>query len=428
MVAARGTIAGVGSSSKAAQSRALAQERVVVDRSAVHTVSKIVLTLLPYLQLQLSYMAASGALVLLADFLCGRSSRLKARPRLRALATLVALAVPLTAWVIGVKIVDDIHSTYQFIGIAFGFYAAAIWLPLLVLVRMARRHELDRALAAACTIAILGGQYSLWIEPNRLATCTYTIAFPQWPADEPPLRVVHISDLQTVGECAREHRVAATINAMHADLIVFTGDYVSGPFFDPEPAIAAARAFLTSLDKPKYGIVCIAGHSESEKVRARVFDGLDVRYLRNEELRIDLGGSHGRRELRLFGARTLGIDLSKLAAVREPGVVNVVATHEPDVSWDLQGRNVDLHLAGHTHGGQIAFPWIGAPLTLSSLPNRFARGLHEFGDHLIHVNPGIGMEGDNAPRIRFLCPPEVDLLLLEGGGEPRRPSEPPSRS
>jgi predicted MPP superfamily phosphohydrolase len=373
-------------------------------------------------------MLASAVLVLAVDRLCGRSARLAQSPRLRALATLIALGVPLAAWVVGVKIVDDIHSTYQFIGIAFGFYAAAIWLPLLVLVRMARARKLDRVLGCACAVAILGGQYALWIEPNRLVTSTYTIAFPQWPEGEPPLRVVHISDLQTVGECEREHRAAAMINSMQPDMIVITGDYVSGPFFDAGPAIAAARAFLASLQRPKYGIVCIAGHCEPERVRGEVFAGLDVRYLRNEELEIDLGGAHGPRKLRLFGALTQGIDLSKLATRRESGLVTLVATHEPDASWELEHRGVDLHLAGHTHGGQIAFPLLGAPLTLSSLPRRFARGLHEFGDHLIEINPGIGMEGDNAPRIRFLCPPEIDLLLLTGGGAPRNPSQPPQRS
>jgi len=99
------------------------------------------LTVLPYLKLQLGYMLASGALVLVVDRLCGLSARLAQRPRLRALAALIALGVPIFAWVAGVKIVDDIHSTYQFIGIAFGFYAAAIWLPLLALVRMARARK-----------------------------------------------------------------------------------------------------------------------------------------------------------------------------------------------------------------------------------------------------------------------------------------------
>jgi predicted MPP superfamily phosphohydrolase len=65
---------------------------------------------------------------------------------------------------------------------------------------------------------------------------------------------------------------------------------------------------------------------------------------------------------------------------------------------------------------------------LSTVPRRFARGLHTFGDHLIHVNPGIGMEGDNAPRMRINCPPEIDLLLLGGGGGVRASEPVPERS
>ena len=85
----------------------------------------------------------------------------------------------------------------------------------------------------------------------------------------------------------------------------------------------------------------------------------------------------------------------------------------PDVSDRLDGLGIDLHLAGHTHGGQIVVPLYGPPVTLSSLPRRYARGLHPFGDHLINVAAGIGMEGNHAPRIRFLCPPEICVIEIE---------------
>jgi predicted MPP superfamily phosphohydrolase len=68
------------------------------------------------------------------------------------------------------------------------------------------------------------------------------------------------------------------------------------------------------------------------------------------------------------------------------------------------------------------------PNPLSAIPRSFARGLHGFGDHFIHVSPGIGMEGNHAPQIRFACPPEIDLLLLRGGGAIREPAPVPPRS
>lgn len=372
--------------------------------------------MLPYVQLQLLYAAASGLAVLALDLSLGRSERWARRPRVRVGVVGIALALPALAWFAAVKAFDHPHSTWQFSAIAVVFYALALWLPALATVHALRTRagaRRDPALVFASAGAVAVGQLALWIEPNRLVVDTTRVEIASWPAAAEPLRVVHVSDLQTVGACERERRAADAVNALRPDLIVFTGDYVAGPFFDPEPAIAAARAFLAALERPRHGIVCVAGHSENEAIRRRVLEGFDVAYLRNEEIEIALDGA---RRLRVFGAPAQGADFSRLAPRRESGLATIVVTHEPDVSRELDGRLVDLHFAGHTHGGQVALPCFGPPLTLSALPRRFARGLHAIGDHRLHVNPGIGMEGNHAPRIRFLCPPEVDLVLLAGAG------------
>jgi predicted MPP superfamily phosphohydrolase len=108
-----------------------------------------------------------------------------------------------------------------------------------------------------------------------------------------------------------------------------------------------------------------------------------------------------------------GDDLTALALVERArdGDLRVVLGHRPDFVKALAGRTrVDLALAGHTHGGQIVVPGFGAPITLSSLPRRYASGLHLFEGIPLHVNPGIGMERLTAPQVRFLCPPEVSVL------------------
>lgn len=381
--------------------------------------------MLPYLQVQLCYALAAAIAVAALDRWASQRAVLARSTRRRAVAVAVGLAVPLAGWMVFVRAIDHSHSTYQFASVALGFYSGLIWLPLAVLVR-ALRSPRDPWLAGVCGALLITGQYALWIEPNRLVTSTHELRLAQW-ADGEPLRLVHISDLQTVGECGREREAARRINELAPDLIVVTGDYVAGPFFDSEPAIAAARRFFTELARPRLGIVCVPGHSESERVRARVLEGLGLEYLCNREIELDCGAG---RRLRIFGTRTLfqGFDLSGLRARAEPGLATLVASHEPDISWELDGHGVDLHLAGHTHGGQIALPGYGPPLTLSALPRRFARGLHPFGDHLLHVSAGLGMEGNHAPRIRFCCPPAIDLLLIDGGGE-RRPAAPvPGRS
>jgi predicted MPP superfamily phosphohydrolase len=72
-------------------------------------------------------------------------------------------------------------------------------------------------------------------------------------------------------------------------------------------------------------------------------------------------------------------------------------------------------LSGHTHGGQVALPWIGPIFTNSPLPNRIgAGGLHERAGTRLYVSRGVGMEAGFAPPIRFLCRPEISLLILRG--------------
>jgi uncharacterized protein len=71
---------------------------------------------------------------------------------------------------------------------------------------------------------------------------------------------------------------------------------------------------------------------------------------------------------------------------------------------------IDLVLAGHTHGGQVVLPLLGPPHTAIRLPRRYAGGLNDYGGIALHVSRGIGMERGFAPPVRFLCPPEVCVV------------------
>jgi len=74
---------------------------------------------------------------------------------------------------------------------------------------------------------------------------------------------------------------------------------------------------------------------------------------------------------------------------------------------------IDLYLCGHTHGGQIRLPLYGAMITSSRLGKQFEMGHYQINGTHLYVNRGVGLEGLGAPRIRFLCPPEVVLFTLD---------------
>ena len=91
------------------------------------------------------------------------------------------------------------------------------------------------------------------------------------------------------------------------------------------------------------------------------------------------------------------------------GPYHIVLGHRPD--YALGRIDADLLLAGHTHGGQVRLPFVGPLLTLSRLPRSWAVGRSELpGGQTLYVSRGVGMERGGAPRIRFLCPPELVVI------------------
>ena len=96
---------------------------------------------------------------------------------------------------------------------------------------------------------------------------------------------------------------------------------------------------------------------------------------------------------------------------KRPDHFRLVLGHAPDFA--LGKINADLLVTGHTHGGQVRLPWIGPIIILSRVPNSWAAGLTELpGGGKLLVSRGIGMERGYAPRIRFLCRPELMVIDL----------------
>ncbi|MEM7516151.1 MAG: metallophosphoesterase, partial [Planctomycetota bacterium] len=365
-----------------------------------------------YLRLQLLILAGSGILT----YLCWRVSGLMLPENLRdrPLPRLI-LASPfgIFASLAAPAIVGSIWPmrTSMFLTVAIAFHALWLWGPLLLFGqdwRNTRSESGGSWLARLLFVALpLVGIYAMFIEPNRLVIHRERLEFAVWPEGAEPLRLVHLSDLQTTGIVEREHRALAMIAELEPDLIVVTGDLVAGPLPDGGEGVEAARHFLGKLEAP-LGVFVVDGHCEPEEVRDEVMRGLDVTLLRNDSTTIELESD---RRLTLVGFPTSGVDVRAFPRTRTDDEVVVVLSHLPDLHAELMPRyKYDLHLAGHTHGGQISVPFFGPPLTLSSLPRETARGTTQLFGPRLHVNAGIGMEGGLAPRIRFLCPPEICVL------------------
>ena len=90
------------------------------------------------------------------------------------------------------------------------------------------------------------------------------------------------------------------------------------------------------------------------------------------------------------------------------GAKVVALSHAPLIFDRMPGRKFDLALAGHSHGGQIRLPFLGALLTPGGV-GRYQKGLYDTEGGPLYVNPGIGTEW---PPVRLFCRPEVTCIDL----------------
>lgn len=227
------------------------------------------------------------------------------------------------------------------------------------------------------------------------------------------LRILHLSDLQTPAIGPHEERALRTGLSYRPDLIVLTGDYVQEDLALPTEDDAARdlRALMARIGfTAPLGVLATEG--DAGPPCAEVFEGTPVRCLADETVLLEPPGLEPIAVTALSRTRGRVREPRWLEALfaRGPAAPHrLVISHAPDFV-DALPAPVDLALAGHTHGGQVALPFLGPLRTGTRLPRRYAGDLHDFAGTPLHVTRGVGMERDFAPPVRFLCPPEICVL------------------
>jgi predicted MPP superfamily phosphohydrolase len=234
--------------------------------------------------------------------------------------------------------------------------------------------------------------------------------------------LLHISDLHVERFGQREERLLQIVQEIAPDIIVLTGDYVNLSYVDDLVAHADTRRVLEALSSGEGytapgGVYAVLGSATVDRNSAPLFDGLSISLLRDESSIVDLG--QGRR------LALLGLDcshdperdterLKSVAAQAPTGALRVLLYHSPELITVAPQFDINLYLCGHTHGGQVRLPLFGAVVTSSKLGKRFEMGHYQVKDTHLYVSRGVGLEGLGAPRVRFLCPPEITLCSLRG--------------
>lgn len=271
--------------------------------------------------------------------------------------------------------------------------------------------------------ALLLAPLGLWmgvIEPNRLVVRHDRLTAAGVPPGQ-TLRIGVISDLQMGddGPGAHEQAAVAALNAQHPDIVLIAGDIAQSSTAAFDRNLGELRALLASIEAPG-GVFLVQGDVDERSELAALSQGTGVRWLSDQIATVTVAGTTvaiAGVDLAPTapGARRIAEELEARPARDE---VRILLGHRPDVVDLLpaEGSRTDLVVAGHTHGGQIALPFVGPLMTLSSVPRAVAAGgLHSMGDRQIYVSSGVGVERHQAPKIRLLDPPSVGILTVTHG-------------
>lgn len=255
--------------------------------------------------------------------------------------------------------------------------------------------------------------YMHWCEPDWLQIGQHRVAINPTAA---PIRILHMSDLHASAVVSLDQIDEAVMLglSLKPDLICLTGDFITAKYNHFE----AYGGLLQRLSGSAPVFACLGNHdggnwvarwgyADTSKVETMLGDA-GIRVLRNASARITVKD----RPLRLVGVGDVWADdLDATKAFREVEKSSretiVLLSHNPDTKSDMQEYPWDLMLCGHTHGGQLWIPLIGAPFA-PVRDKRFVKGLRRWRDRWIHVTKGVG----NVHGMRLNCPPEVSLVTL----------------
>jgi hypothetical protein len=284
---------------------------------------------------------------------------------------------------------------------------------------MSRRRFIKAGLLGGAGLALYSGELERhWIEVTQIDILLHRLpaAFDGW-------RIAQISDIHMdeYSEPFFLRHAIEKINRMEPDAVFLTGDYVSdGPLGNSFARGAAWRCARILRELRCGKVYAILGNHDvsvgaNEVTAALTANGIPV--LTNACLPIERGG--GRIWLAGLDDPVMGDpdpNLAIPASIRNvPNEPVVLMCHAPDYADNLlahpAGRAVDLMLSGHTHGGQVRLPLVGA-LELPSMGKRYIEGLFRLGSMQLYVNRGIGTVG---LPFRLDCPPEITLMTLRKG-------------
>ena len=260
--------------------------------------------------------------------------------------------------------------------------------------------------------------YSRYIGTIGLVTNEIVVNDANIPASFDGLKIVHFSDLHYTRVITQErvNAIVEEINLINPDIVVFTGDLVDTDKILTEDDKNFLIESLSNINSTYgkyaiYGNHDIANNSENitdiyNKSDFKILDNnYDVIYSKNND-KIFIGG------LNSVNHRLENIDevMSYYDENDNNNIYNIILLHEPDYADNIVNNysNINLILAGHSHGGQVRLPIIG-PLYTPQNGHKYVKGYYDINGTSLYVTSGIGVSRYN---FRLFNKPEINFYRL----------------
>ncbi len=296
-----------------------------------------------------------------------------------------------------------VHSAFRFFSLRVG---PAKFDP-------ARRRLLNIASGAAAAVPFAVVGYGALVERTNFGVREIDVPLPGLPPGLDGLRLVQLSDIH-LSMFLSEHEFARVIDAaneVRPHLALITGDLISARG-DPLDACLRQIARL----RTEAGILgCLGNHENyagAQNYTTEQGRRLGIRFLRREASPLRFGSAV---------LNVAGVDYERMAPrhregylhgaerLVEPGAMNVLLSHNPDVIPVAAQKGFDLTLSGHTHGGQVTVEILDQSINPARFITPYVYGLFHEGNRAGYVTRGIGTIGIPA---RIGAPPEIAVLRL----------------
>jgi len=271
---------------------------------------------------------------------------------------------------------------------------------------------------SSALLATGGIGYGFLVEPGLFSVETVRLILKRLPRSFSGFRIAQISDIHMGGwmNLDRFQQVADLVRAAKPDILLITGDFLLGHQFTDGTRrdVDDLAKVLSSLTETIPSFAVLGNHdywTDADAVR-KMLSSSGVTDLTNTVFTI----TRGHDNLHLCGVDDIwegDVRLEEVIARLEDDHTAILLAHEPDYA-DVSAatERFELQVSGHSHGGQVSIPLFGPPI-LPYLGEKYPSGLYQVGNMFQYTNRGLGVNG---LAVRFNCPPEITLFILDGPG------------